>query len=596
MANTALSVANLNFNDIKSNLKNYLETQSALKDYDFAGSNLSILLDILAYNTYMNNFYLNMVANESFINSAVLRDSIVAHAKTLNYLPQSRASSKAVVKLDITPNDTPANITIPKYTSFTTSIESNTYVFSTNEGITINADVDGNYIADNVDIFEGEVVQELFTVNTANTDQRFVLQNNEIDIDSLVVKVIVSASDTSNSEWTRNLNTIDINGTSNTFFIAPAESGKYEVQFGDNILGKAVDNGNIIQCTYRKSSADVPNSANAFSLVGDIQGYDNVAITTITSARGGSFPETDESIRKNASRSLAIQDRTVTDSDYKTLIKQNFSDVEAINVYGGELANPPQFGRVLISVDLKNAEGIPLSRKKDIEDFARLRAPLSITPVVVDPEFLYVDLSTIVRYNPNETTKSDNEIKTVVINALQSHAAAKINDFNSKLRLSKLAADIDAADPSILNNDVSVLLEKRMVPTLNATETFVLDFNNEIYREIPKDGRFIDGTSPVSSTTFTFDETAGCSFRDDGNGKIQVVQDSSAGLSILDQDIGTVDYSTGEVKINSFKTSFFNGSAIKVFANPVSRTISSDKNIILSYNSTPTVTIVQERS
>jgi len=596
MANTALSVANLNFNDIKSNLKTYLETQSALKDYDFAGSNLNVLLDVLAYNTYMNNFYLNMVANESFINSAVLRDSIVAHAKTLNYLPQSRASSKAVIKLDITPTDTPANITIPKYTSFTTSIESNTYTFSTNEGITINADVDGNYIANNVDIFEGEVVQELFTVNTANTDQRFVLENNEIDVDSLVVKVIVSATDTANSEWTRNLNTIDINGTSNTFFIAPAESGKYEVQFGDNVLGKAVDNGNIIQCTYRKSSADVPNSANAFSLVGDIQGYDNVAITTITSARGGSLPESDESIRKNASRSLAIQDRTVTDSDYKTLIKQNFSDVEAINVYGGELANPPQFGRVLISVDLKNAEGIPLSRKKDIEDFARLRAPLSITPVVVDPEFLYVDLSTVVRYNPNVTTKSDNEIKTVVINALQNHATAKINDFNSRLRLSKLAADIDAADPSILNNDVEVLLEKRMVPTLNATETFVLNFNNEIYREITQNNKFVDGTSPVSSTTFTFGDTAGCSFRDNGDGKMQIVQDSSAGLSILEQDIGTVDYVSGEVKINSFKTSSFNGSAIKVFANPISRTISSDKNIILSYNSTPTVTIVQERS
>ena len=596
MANTALSVANLNFNDIKSNLKNYLQTQSALKDYDFAGSNLNVLLDVLAYNTYMNNFYLNMVANESFINSAVLRDSIVAHAKTLNYLPQSRASSKAVVKLDIVPTDTPANITIPKYTSFTTSVESNTYTFSTNEGITINADVDGNYIANNVDIFEGEVVQELFTVNTANTDQRFVLENNEIDVDSLVVKVIVSATDTSNSEWTRNLNTIDLNGTSNTFFIAPAESGKYEVQFGDNVLGKALDNGNIVQCTYRKSSADIPNSANVFTLVGDIQGYTNVSITTLTSARGGSLPETDESIRKNASRSLAIQDRTVTDSDYKTLIKQNFSDVEAINVYGGELANPPQFGRVLISVDLKNAEGIPLSRKKDIEDFARLRAPLSITPVVVDPEFLYVDLSTVVRYNPNETTKSDNEIKTVVINALQTHAAAKINDFNSRLRLSKLAADVDAADPSILNNDVEVLLEKRIVPTLNATETFVLNFNNEIYREIPLNNKFVDGTSPVSSTTFTFGDTAGCSFRDDGNGKMQIVQDSSAGLSILEQDIGTVDYLSGEVKINSFKTSSFNGSAIKVFANPVSRTISSDKNIILSYNSTPTVTIVQERS
>ena len=596
MANTALSVANLNFTDIKDSLKTYLQTQSALKDYDFSGSNLDVMLDVLAYNTYLNNFYLNMVANESFINSAVLRDSIVAHAKTLNYLPQSRSSSKAVIKLNITPDNTPANITIPKYTSFSTSIESNTYTFSTAEGITIAADADGDYFANNVEIFEGEVVTELFTVNTANTDQRFVLEHNEIDVDSLVVKVIVSSTDTANSEWTRNLNTIDINGTSNTFFIAPAESGKYEVQFGDNVLGKALDNGNIVQCTYRKSNADVPNSANVFTLVGDIQGYDNVAITTITSARGGSFPETDESIRKNASRSLSIQDRTVTDSDYKTLIKQNFSDIEAINVYGGEESDPPQFGRVLISVDLKNAEGIPLSRKKDIEDFARLRAPLSITPLVVDPEFLYVDLSTSVIYNPNETTKSDNEIKSVVIDALQTHATAKINDFNSKLRLSKLSADIDASDPSILNNDTSVLLEKRIVPTLNTNETFVLNFNNEIYREIPKDNKFVDGTAPVSSTTFTFGDTAGCSFRDNGDGKLQIVQDSTSGLAIISQEVGSVNYETGTVKIDSFKTSGYIGSAIKVFANPVSRTIISDKNIILSYNSTPTVTVTQERS
>jgi len=596
MANTALSVANINFEDIKSNLKNYLQTQSVLKDYDFAGSNLNVLLDVLAYNTYMNNFYLNMVANEGFINSAVLRDSIVSHAKTLNYLPQSRASSKAVVRLQITPTDTPASITIPKYTSFTTSIDSKSYTFSTNEGITINQNSDGNYFANNLNIFEGEIVSELFEADTANTDQRFVLQSSQIDTDSLIVKVIVSSTDTANSEWTRNLNTIGINGTTNTYFIVPAENGRYEIQFGDGVLGKSLDNGNIIQATYRKSNGEVPNSANVFTLVGDIQGYSNVTITTTTPARGGSEAETDNSIKKNATRALTIQDRTVTTSDYKTLIKQNFSDVQAINVYGGEEATPPQFGKVIISVDLKNAEGIPLSRKRDIESFARLRAPLSIVPVVVDPEFLYVDLSCSVRYNPNVTTKSDSEIKNTVIAAIKSHTDANIGDFDTKLRMSKVAAAIDSSDPSILNTDADVTLEKRFVPQLNKTETHLLQFNNEIYREIPLNSQFVDGTAPIRSTTFTFNNNLGCSFRDNGLGVLQIVQDSTAGLEVIDTDIGTVDYVTGTVSIKSFKTSLFTGEAIKVFARPVSRTIVSNKNIILTYNNLPTIRIIQERS
>ena len=229
MANTSLSVANINFEDIKSNLRNYLTTQSALKDYDFTGSNLNVMLDILSYNTYMQNFYLNMVANESFLNSAVLRDSIVSHAKTLNYLPQSYTSSKAVVDLQIYPTDVPAQIRIPKYTPFNTSVESNTYTFTTDEDITISADASGNYKVSNLAIFEGEVVREFFTVNTSNTEQRFLISNKEVDVDSLVVKIIASSTDTSNSEWTRNLNTVGIDGTTNTYFVVPAEKEKYEI-------------------------------------------------------------------------------------------------------------------------------------------------------------------------------------------------------------------------------------------------------------------------------------------------------------------------------------------------------------------------------
>jgi len=596
MANSALSVANLNFNDIKTNLQNYMQTQSSLKDYDFTGSKINVLLDVLAYNTYMQNFYLNMVANESFLNSAVLRDSIVSHAKTLNYLPQSRSSCKATIKLNINPNDTPAAITVPKYTSFTSSIDGKSYVFSTDEGFTISADALGNYEANNVQLFEGEIVTEMFTVNSSNTDQRFVLNNSEIDTDSLVVKIINSSTDTANAEWTRNLSTIGIDGNSNTFFVVPAETGKYEVQFGDGVLGKKLENNNVIQATYRKSSASAPDSANVFALVGDIQGYSNVTITSLSKATGGSLPETDESVKKNASRSLSIQDRTVTVNDYRSLIKQNFNDVQAINVYGGEQSIPPQFGKVIISVDLKNAEGIPLSRKRDIEAFAKLRAPLSITPVVVDPEFLYVDIETAVRYNPNITTKSDNEIKIAVISAIKTHTDAEINDFDTKLRLSKLAAAVDGCDPSILNNDAKVILEKRIVPELNKSQTFLLQYDNELYREIPLNGAFVDGTAPISSSTFTYNGLTGCSFRDNGSGILQIIQDATAGIEVVETSIGTVNYTEGSVNINSFKTSLFTGNAIRLFATPTSRTISSSKNIILTYNAQPTVQIVQERS
>lgn len=595
MANTSLSVANINFEDIKSNLRNYLTTQSALKDYDFTGSNLNVMLDILSYNTYMQNFYLNMVANESFLNSAVLRDSIVSHAKTLNYLPQSYTSSKAVVDLQIYPTDVPAQIRIPKYTPFNTSVESNTYTFTTNEDITISADASGNYKVSNLAIFEGEVVREFFTVNTSNTEQRFIISNKEVDVDSLVVKIIASSTDTSNSEWTRNLNTVGIDGTTNTYFVVPAEKEKYEIQFGDGVLGKPVENGNIVEAVYRKSSAGDALSANVFTLSGTIQGYSNVVVSTTSSAKGGSEAESDESIRNNASRSLSLQDRTVTVNDYKTILKQNFNDIEALNVYGGEQAIPPQFGKVLISVDLKNAEGIPLSRKRDIEDFVRLRAPLSITPQVVDPEFLFVDVNTVVRYNPNVTVKSDNEIKNVVVSALSTFAAANINDFDSRLRVSKLSAAVDASDPSILNNDTNIILEKKIIPTLNATETFVLQFNNEILREIPLNNEFVDGSSPISSSTFTFDGLSGCTIRDNGSGILQIVQSQDQVLQIVNSNIGTVDYSSGLVNLNSFKTSAFTGDGIKILAQPKSRTILSTKNIILSYNNTPTVTIVQER-
>jgi len=596
MANGAIVVANTNFADIKENIKTYLKDQDILADYNFDGSNMSVLLDILAYNTFMNNFYLNQVASESFLDSAQLRDSIVSHAKALNYTPRSETSAKATVNIEIFPANTPASIIMSKYTTFTTSVEQNTYSFTTNEGLTIVADNKGRYLANNVDIFEGEIVKEVFQVSTANTDQRFVLSNEEIDTDSLAVKIATSSTDTSNSEWSSSLSSIGLSGTSNVYFVVPAEGNKYELQFGDGVIGRKLNNGNIVEVAYRKCNANAANEASVFS-ISDISGFSNVVVSTVSNATGGGPRETEKSIKFSAPKALTIQDRTVTVSDYKTILQQQFNDIEAINVFGGEESDPPEFGKVIISIDLKNATGIPNSKKKEIEDYVKVRAPLGIAPKVIDPTFLFVDVTSKVRYNPNLTTKSDSEISTLVSTAINDFAAANINDFNSKLRVSKLVTSIDAADKSILNNETTVLLQKKFTPSLNTKESFTLQFNNEVYREIPESSSslFVDGTSPVSSTPFTFGELTGCTLRDNGSGSIEIVQLDASQVTIVKSKVGTIDYDTGKVSLPDFEVSAFTGDSITVSVNPVAKTLSSSKNIILSYNETPSISIEQER-
>ena len=564
MANTTLSVANVDFGTLKSSYKTYLQGQTLFKDFDFTGSNLNVLLDVMSYNTYMNNFYLNMVAAESFLDSAVLRDSVVSHAKTLNYLPSSYTSSKATLNIVITPEDTPAAITMPRYTAFTAMVESNTYTFTTNEGITIQADANGAYYVNDLDVYEGEIVTEMYQVNTANTSQRFVLNNKEIDINSLVVNVTESTTNLANANYTRSLNTVGMDGVSNSYFIAPASNEMYEIQFGDGVLGRKLSHGNVVEAKYRRAAANNADSASVFNLAGDIQGY-------------------------------TVQDRLVTVNDYKTLLKQQFNDIQAINVYGGEELSPPLFGKVVISVDLANADGISDQRKDDIMEYVKDRAPLSISPVVVNPEFLFVDISSEVVYNPNVTVKSDEEIKSAVVESLSTYTAAAIGDFDSKLRMSQLSRAIDDTDASVVNNNTTVKLQKTLVPVIGRSGSFTLNFDNEIYREIPLNDIFVDGTAPVTSSSFTFGSLINCFLRDDGSGIIQVIQDSQGIVQVVNSSIGTVDYTSGVVQITELNVSAYSGAGITITAVPTKQTVSSSKNIILSYNNTPRISITQER-
>ena len=595
MANSNLTVANLDFTSIKSNLQTYLTGQTVFKDFDFDGSNLNVMLDVLAYNTYMNNFYLNMVAGESFLDSAQLRDSVVSHAKILNYLPSSTTSSKATINLNIYPDDAPSSIVIPKYTAFTSMVGSNTYTFTTDEGKTLFADANGNYSTTGLDIYEGEVVTELYVFDTANTSQRFVLSNKDIDTSSLTINVTKSTSDFSNSTWTQAAGIAGMTGESNNYFIEPCENEKYEVQFGDGVIGRPLENGNVITAKYRRASANNSDGASTFALSGDIQGYSNVFISVAANSTGGGGAESISSIKFNAPKSISIQDRLVTIQDYKTLLKQQFNDIEAINVYGGDTVNPPKFGKVIISVDLKNADGISTERKEDIEEFVRNRAPLSIRPEVVNPDFLFVDVTTEVVYNPNVTVKGTEEIKSDVTAAIDTFMTANINDFDSKLRRSKLVRSIDDADGSILNNNTTLLLTKNIVPVLYQEDSYELSFDNEIYREIPKAGEFVDGSAPLETTTFTYNDISGCSIRDDGNGTLQIINDSLGTSSVVNSKIGTIDYASGKVNITKLQVSQYSGAGITIRCTPVSQTVSSSQNIILGYNKTPKITVTQER-
>ena len=289
----------------------------------------------------------------------------------------------------------------------------------------------------------------------------------------------------------------------------------------------------------------------------------------------------------------------VTIQDYKTLLQQEFNDIEAINVYGGDTVTPPKFGKVIISVDLKNADGISTVRKEDIEEFVRNRAPLSIRPEVVNPEFLFVDVTTEVVYNPNVTVKGSEQIKSDVTTAITSFMASNINDFDSKLRRSKLVRAIDDADPSILNNNTTILLEKPIVPVLYQAASYDLSFDNEIYREIPNGSgqgtTFVDGSAPLESTPFTYNNVVGCSMRDNGSGVLQIIQDIAGTSTIINDKIGTIDYTTGRVIISNLTVSQYDGAGITIRCNPAKQSVSSSQNIILSYNSTPKISVTQER-
>ena len=565
-SNSEFIVANLEFDTIKSNLKTYLSSQSLFTDANFEGSNMNVLLDVLAYNTYYNAMYLNHVASEMFLDSAQLRDSVYAHAKQMNYLPTSYTSSVAYVDIDITPGDSPHNITIPRLTEFSTTVGDNAYTFSTNSAITVYSNA--SYVASNVAIYEGTNITEFYNSNaTANT---FYIHNYDIDTESLVVKVRTSNTDTTNTEYTRANTLFNVNSTSNVYFLQGASNGSYEIVFGNDTFGRKLTDGNIVEASYRVSSGGDPNGANSFTSAAAIQGYSTVGVTTNVRAAGGSEYQELNDIKFAAPRSLSVQERAVTPNDYKVLIENEFNDITDMIVYGGEEADPPRFGKVLMVAKSSQYDTLPSFRKQEIIDFINPKSPLTVEPEMLDPTFLRIKVDSKVTYNMNETTSLSGDIVSTVEDAITTFNTNNLGKFNKTFRYSKLVEEINDSDDSILGHDTKTQMIKEIFPETNKSYTNTVSFFQELKSDNPvstAQGGFVAKSNPaIESELFTFNSTAGAQFRDDGTGALQIVVANTTALQILDANVGSVDYATGNVQITNVTiNAISHGTGIKLY-------------------------------
>lgn len=597
MANTNIDLVGLDFDTIKSNLKTYMRSKGAFSDIDFEGSNMSVLLDLLAYNTYLNGFYLNMVASEMFLDSATLRDSIISHAKELNYLPRSFRSSYATIQVDITPTSSANAVVLPKNTSFTAKVGSNSYSFTTDASLVLTEPVLGTFSA-NVVVYEGTIITDTF-VKTSLASQRFVLSNPTVDTGSIDVTVVEDNGQTI-LDYVYAESIYNVSANSQVFYLQPAENQQYELVFGEDRLGRAPKVGAAISVSYRACSGELPNGASVFASDGAIDGHANVVVTALVSAQGGQVNESVESIRLNAPRTFATQQRAVTARDYETLLKANFGEITSISAYGGEELNPPVYGKVFCTIDIRDANGIPENRKKVYLDFIRTKTPLAIDVEILDPEFIYYSVTTDVRYDVRNTRKSASEIKSLVLGAIEKYNSDNLNGFNKTMRFSKLARAIDDVDTSIVGNDPKVRLIRYVAPELNVEFAQTLSFGQPLEAEsgvnlavLQFGQRTTNGEShyghAIRSSLFTY-QGKQCVFVDDSKGSLYVAEYSTRingqelpnPLITPGAVVGSVDYDNGIVSINSVVITAFVGSAIKIIAKPLSNDIYSSRNNILT--------------
>ena len=584
---TKLEISQLDFDGIKDNLKTFLSQQDEFTDYDFEGAGMNILLDVLAYNTHYLGYNANMLANEMYLDSADQRSSVVSLAKQVGYTPRSASASQATIDVVVN-NASGASITMSRGTKFTTTVDGTNYSFVNNADVSISP-VDGVYKFSNLVIYEGTYLNYKYTANTTDTDQRFIIPNDNVDTTTLTVKVQESSSDSTTNTYSLASGITTLDSTSKVYFLQEIENGRFEVYFGDGVLGEAIADGNIVILDYVTCNRDEPNGATSFTLSGTVGGFAGVTITTIGNAAGGDAPETIKSIKYNAPRDYTSQDRAVTADDYKVLVKSLYANAQSVQVYGGEDAATPDYGKVYISIKAKSGSNLTEVTKTSLVQSLKSYAVASVTPVIIDPETTFITLTTTFKYDSSLTTKDISTLQTNVLDAVSSYNIDTLEDFTGMFRYSAVGKTIDEADTSILSNITKIKMYKYITPTLSSGLKYTLSFNNAFYN--PHSGHNASAGGIVSSTGFKINDDSSTNehFLDDnGEGAIRVYYLSGTTRIYTDSSFGTIDYTTGEIILTSANiTSISNvdGAAstqIRVTVTPSSNDVVPVRNQVLS--------------
>ena len=593
---------NLDFDQIKVSIRDYLKANTNFTDYDFEGSNLSIIIDALAYNTYTTAYNTNMAANECFLDSATLRENVVSLARNIGYVPRSRRSARARVSFTVDGLTDTSTLTLNSGVVCNGSGTNTNYIFCIPEDITIPV-VNGVAEFNNIEIYEGNFVTQDFTVDTSLFNQRYILDNSFIDTSTIKVKVKPSSSSTSTVTYKQIDNIIGITSTSSSYLLQEIEDERYELIFGDNVIGRKLSNNNFINVSYITSDGKDGNGASEFSFVGNITNQDGGSInsaliglvTTEEKSRDGDEIESISSIKYYAPRIYSSQYRAVTSSDYESVLAYIYPNVESVTAYGGEELSPPRFGKVFISVKPRNGDFLSDQTKRDLIQKLKSYAVAGIVPEFIDLKYLYVELQTSAYYNPSLNDDPEN-LKTDISNALiQYSRSIDVNKFGGRFKYSKAVSLIDTVDSSITSNITRVLIRRNLISEIGKFAQYEVCFGNMFHVQ--------EKSYNVVSTGFTILGVAGTVYLADESinrdkGRIFFFTYTEGGTpTIIKKNAGTVDYMHGEILIDTVNitSTVIANNVIEIQAIPHSNDIVGLKDLYVNFNmSNTTINTVQD--
>ena len=593
-----LKIDALDFQGIKTNFKSYLQAQDQFRDYNFEGSGLNVLLDLLAYNTYYNSFYLNMVAAEAFLPTAQKRNSVVNLAKSLNYTPRSVTSASISGTARLTLTSSPTSITIPAYTSFTGTVDSVTYNFLNTSAVIVSP-TSGVY-SSAMSLREGQYINRRYTVNLNDPDQRFLIPNVNVDTSTLTVSVLNSSVDSTTRTFSKIDNLVEIASTTQVYYIEEAEDGEFEIKFGDGVFGVALVAGNIVVLEYLVSNGSSANDIESLTYADAIAGVTTIDFVATDPAAGGANRETVSQIKFNAPKSYEAQNRVVTSEDYKALLLKQ-PNVNSVVVWGGEDNDPPSYGKVYIAVKPTAGEVLTATEKQNlITGVINPKKMLTISHEIVDPEYLYITINSTVKYEADKTTLSENDMKTLITNVIKDYNDSDISQFGKYFRYSKLSRLIDSSERSILNNDTTILMRKELDIQLGNSARYEIPFSNPINattRGRPASHPYGFGNQ-VTSNAFTFLGFENC-FLEDNNSIIRIYRQTANENIAVQIDAGSIDYTTGIITLTAFAPTAFadGGTTLKITAIPANKDVLPLRSQILTINDADiTVTMIDDKT